>query len=415
MKKNIFLVSYSGGHITIMDLLCEKLIKDPELDIRLLALTGAYPKVINKYPFGVVKKISDYVDLFDNEIDEIIQYGLDLIEANYNQNIGLSRWDTIMYMGLSYFSLVKEVGVKKAEEAYKLKGRQAFGAKLVAKTILEHERPDLVVVTTSPRFEYAFVEAALELGIETMQISDLFGDNKTLPLARHIVTMNNAVSEKIKLKDDQRIEREYHAIGQPVFDQTKNAISNIDGEKVKERVQLQAYDHILLFSPVKNIKYDRNLAITGYGPLEEICEPIFEVLDEVINAMKVAVIVRPHPNDPVTLYEKYFKNKKGYYYFPNDSLNLFESISISDAVLSYHSTIVLQAVISGKQGFTYNKCPQEKYIVGEYQKPPFIYSEDYEVLKANLKEKLPNQVIELDDFYKFGSTERISKLINTII
>ena len=66
------------------------------------------------------------------------------------------------------------------------------------KNILEYEKTSLVVTTTSPRFEEASLIAANELGTETIQILDLFGELYPLPKANHIICMNNYISESLK-------------------------------------------------------------------------------------------------------------------------------------------------------------------------------------------------------------------------
>ena len=78
--KKIFFVSYGGGHIKIVDLICRQLVDRAGIEVRILALTTAYAQVIDRYGPIHVKRVSDYLDLFDDSIDSNVSVFPDMID-----------------------------------------------------------------------------------------------------------------------------------------------------------------------------------------------------------------------------------------------------------------------------------------------------------------------------------------------
>ena len=112
--KKIFFVSYGGGHIKIVDLICRQLAERADVEFRILALTTAYAQVIDRYGPARVKRISDYLELFDDSIDDILRCGLKLVGDNHNDKIGIPRFESLAYLGLCYHDLVRRYGEQEA-------------------------------------------------------------------------------------------------------------------------------------------------------------------------------------------------------------------------------------------------------------------------------------------------------------
>ena len=107
-KKKVFFVGYGGGHIPILDIICESLLDTQKYDVKILGLTAGYPAISGKYSSDVATCISDYYFLFDEEIETILKYGVRIFKENYNKDIGISKFDTIMYLGLSYYNNIQK-------------------------------------------------------------------------------------------------------------------------------------------------------------------------------------------------------------------------------------------------------------------------------------------------------------------
>ncbi len=83
--------------------------------------------------------------------------------------------ETAAYLGLSYYDLEVRLGKDNAAALYAQKNRQGFEPVTIMRRALEKYRPDLLVVTSSPRAEKAAAHAARELGIKSACLVDLFG------------------------------------------------------------------------------------------------------------------------------------------------------------------------------------------------------------------------------------------------
>jgi hypothetical protein len=109
----VLFVSYGGGHINIINEVIKEIIKYKNIDFKVLALTTAYDKSVSLFSNKYIKKISDYKDLFKKDIEEINYYGSLILEDNYNASSGISKEDTLIYLGLSMFELVQTHGEQK--------------------------------------------------------------------------------------------------------------------------------------------------------------------------------------------------------------------------------------------------------------------------------------------------------------
>lgn len=125
-RKNIFIVCYGGGHINIIELIVDELIKNKNYNVKLLALTTAYLKVKDKYDNNILKSLSDYLFLFDKNIDIIFQNGLKIFDENYNVSTRLSKLEILSYLGLSYSESIDKLGKKKAQKEYIKIRRESF-------------------------------------------------------------------------------------------------------------------------------------------------------------------------------------------------------------------------------------------------------------------------------------------------
>lgn len=82
--------------------------------------------------------------------------------------------ETLAYYALGLRDLVERLGQDKAIEAVQSQGRKAFEPVSIMSRYLRKTRPDIVITTTSPRFESALLKAGRGLGIPTLAIGDLF-------------------------------------------------------------------------------------------------------------------------------------------------------------------------------------------------------------------------------------------------
>ena len=412
MRKVLF-VSYGGGHINIINEVIKEIIKYKNIDFKVLALTTAYDKSVSIFSDKYIKKISDYKDLFKKDIEKINYYGSLILEDNYNASSGISKEDTLIYLGLSMFELVQTHGEQKAFDLYNKKQRQAFLPIKTMKKILEYEDISLVVTTTSPRFEEASLTAANELGIETIQILDLFGELYPLPRANHIICMNNYISES--LKKQGLIKNKYYHFGQPAIEKTVKNILSVDKVIIKNKLELNSNKTLLYATQKPNI-YNEDFSYHNFAGYETINDNIFSIFEFLYEKYNINILVRLHPNEDFNDYKKWF-DKYNFVQYINNKCNLEESLAICDVLLNQASTVSVEAISANKDVFTFKYHLDKTFPLPAVMNEPFIFSDGFEELKQKLSLYFENKLKtkKTGNFLALDSVENIVKLIGDLV
>lgn len=412
MKKVLF-VSYGGGHIKILSLIADALEKSEGVDFKILALTTAYKTAIIHFP-DKTTGLLDYTLLFNTHRLEIANYGKSLLSENFNPDSGISEKETLQYLGLSMFDLVHKYGKKRANELYNRKKRQAFLPVEVMKKILQYEDTDIVVSTTAPRFEQASLIAGNQLGIETIEILDLFGELYPLPEAKHIVCMNKSVSDS--LKQQGLIDREYYHYGQPAIEKSCKAIASIDSHVLKQHLGINK-NTVLLYATQQPNVYNEDFSYAGFAGYETINNSVFSIFERLHENFSIDILLRIHPNESINDYQ-FWLDKYPFVKYINNELNVPESISVCDALLTQASTISVEAMVAGKQVFTFRYHLDQTYPLPGVTMKPFIHANGFEDLESKLlhflQNDLPNYRRKNVDFLPLNSVENIVKLIEKI-
>lgn len=412
MGKVLF-VSYGGGHINIINEVIKEIIKYKNIDFKVLALTTAYDKSVSLFSNKYIKKISDYKDLFKKDIEKINYYGSLILEDNYNASSGISKEDTLIYLGLSMFELVQTHGEQKAFDLYNKKKRQAFLPIKTMKKILEYEGISLVVTTTSPRFEEASLIAANELGIETIQILDLFGELYPLPRANHIICMNSYISESLKRQG--LIKNKYYHFGQPAIEKTVKNILSVDKLQTKNKLGLNN-NKVLLYATQRPIICNEDFSYYDFAGYETINDNIFSIFEFLYEKYDINIIVRLHPNEDFNDYKKWFDKYK-FVQYANDKCNLEESLAICDVLLNQASTVSVEAISANKDVFTFKYHLDKTFPLPAVMNEPFIFSDGFEELKQKLSLYFENKLKtkKTGNFLALDSVENIVKLIGDLV
>ena len=412
-KKNIFFVTYGGGHANIIDLVVEELLKNTNINFKILALTTAHNNLTDKYSDAIVKSVLDYYFLFEDIQDEVHKYGTLLLKDNYNAESKISKEEIVIYLGLSFFCLVDDHGYDKAIKLYNRKKRQAFLPIKVLEKILKYEKSDVVVATTSPRFEYAAILAGNILNIKTIQILDLFDQLYPLPAAKHLVVMNESV--KKGLVNQGLISNKYHILGQPAVEKTVSSVKKVDIQKTIKKLNINNENKFLFLATQRLISVNKEFEVLKFMNYELTYDVLFPILEKISYIYNVNVIIRLHPNENFKDYKKYFDRFK-FLRYTNDILSLEECIAISDIVLVESSTVALEAIACNKKVFTYKQDNEVYYNVPAFKKRPFIFSNNLKELEENLISFLKGN----DNFYRStefmpsNSVKNIVKLIKKV-
>lgn len=411
MKKILF-VSYGGGHIKIVDLICRQLAERADVEFRILALTTAYAQVIDRYGPNQVKRISDYLELFDETIDDILRCGLKLVGDNHNGAMGIPRFESLAYLGLCYHDLVRRHGEAEAGKQYAEHGRQAFLPIDALRRIIEHEQADTVVATTSPRCEQAALIAGNELGLKTVEVLDLFGEVYPLPEAKHIVALNDDVVETLcglGLED-----RSYYPLGQPALEETVRRVADVDVLACKARCGISLDKKVLLLATSRPVVFGDDWALKRELPYEAVYDRLFEILTGLAEAFDVQILLRHHPSESGSDYEP-FISRYPQVKLLNQQFDLYESIAMADYVLAGNSTVSVEALLCGKISLTYMHDLDEGFPFPRVQRPPFVFSRGFRQLEENLRDVLAHgHPFDLQRFYQPGAAEKIGDLLLTL-
>lgn len=165
---HVFLTSYGGTHVEAMIPLIKEL-ENRDIQYSYLALTIA--SVVAQKRGIKHSRISEFVSPNASNIEK---YGRMLLEAHHNAGSGIQEEDSLAYLGSLLSDTAEIVGIDRALSMYRDSGLNAFTPVNTAKKILREVQPDWVVATASPRMEAAMLRAAVELGIPSLCMVDLF-------------------------------------------------------------------------------------------------------------------------------------------------------------------------------------------------------------------------------------------------
>lgn len=334
--KKILMVCYGAGHVKIIENIYNELIKEKNLKIEILALTTAqnYLKE-KKIPY---KKIENYYKKYEET--NIFEIGKKFIE---NLKLEYNDFESILYYGYSISELYEKFGEVTTIEAYKKYGRWIFLPINFAKKVLEYEKPDILITTTSPRMEKAFLLAAKYKNIKSIYIDDMLGlDNNT---KIEIIEYLNDKNYEPNFGDYNFVSCEYAKENLLKFTKNKIIVTGQPNFDVVQNYDKKTNDNL-------NIETSRKIITLLSQPYEDQKEYLLKVF-EVLDKKDYYLILKKHPNEKenYNILLNNFKNLK------KNSLvlekNLYESILKSDLIVHRNSTSALEANILGK------------YIIGE--------------------------------------------------
>ncbi|HWI81351.1 UDP-glycosyltransferase [Ramlibacter sp.] len=164
--KQVLFVCYGSGHVRMVVPVAAALRARGLAQVQILALTTAAP-VVRAAGLPLLQ-FRDFIQPGD---EPALRRGRELVaQLQGVQDLAESE----AYLGLSFADLEAELGEAEARRRYAQLGRQAFLPVRTLTRILERTRPDLLVVTNSPRAERAAAIAAGRAGIPGVCMVDLF-------------------------------------------------------------------------------------------------------------------------------------------------------------------------------------------------------------------------------------------------
>jgi len=333
--KKILFVTYGGGHSKLILPIVKQLQALAQYEVISLALTTAANDFSKEnIDFKGFKDILPFYSI--QEQNSCITYGKKLAEKN-----GAVNYDeSIAYLGISYFELVKEYGEEEAQKLYENKGRAAFLPTNALFKFMSAIEPSLLVTTVSPRAEEASILAAKKLNIPSICINDFINKNSANRISRIEPDITCVINENVK-KQLAKLNStlDIRVTGNPAFDRL--ALSTIDKKTVKKQLNIKG--PVVLWAaqrehsvhPFTNKKGDVKLP-----------RKVESALYDIAKSSDVNFIFRSHPNYPVdySIYNSYVIDGNLY--------SLDELLHIADIVITISSTVGYEGLILGKKLIT---------------------------------------------------------------
>lgn len=324
----VLLVTYGGGHAKIIEKIYEELSKTNKYEIVLLGLTSAVPYFKKK---GIsVKSIADYDYKVTCRIEDVLE-----LMPDYKKNIHMTQAEHERYNLISIDNLLRQYTFSQAKILLEKFSRRVYLPVDFMTHVIEMEKPDLVITTTSPRMERAALISAKKLKIKSISIEDLFAERRDIDISidkylgtklysetygDYIFVMNQLVKDKLI---DYGIDSSRVFItGNPNFD------------------NLLKYNKMTIKSNYNNRKQN-NFKLLYLAQQSVYFDLIVSELKRIVNYNKYYLTIKLHPNQRNT-YSNSFNIT-----YTNE--NLYENILSADLAITEYSTSGLEALIINKK------------------------------------------------------------------
>lgn len=333
MCRNILLASYGAGHAEIIAQLAQALIARGD-KVRILGFTTAYHAFKAKgLPVVSVEALLDPAE------DQIYLDAADEFCGAMTHPY-ITQAETRAYFAIGLRDLVLEHGWDTALDMTRQLGRKAFLPVDGLARFLKKNPVDIVVSTTSPRFEHALHIAARRVGTPSLAIGDLF-----LTTERKWVTAPDYAPYLAVICDELRDEiiaegfcaRNIRTTGNPAFD--KLAPGPDDARRraeLRASIGLDERERVVLWpgpgSACSSSGKPFNMAQDVVAALEPCCR----------RTAGLRYIIRPHPNFPVAL-----PKEAAHGILDSGLFTPEEAILVSDVVCFDISTMGLQGALAG--------------------------------------------------------------------
>ena len=284
-----FLVSYGAGHAEIMIRVAREL-RERGHSPTILGLTTAYAQ-FRRAGLDAL----DVTALLRPRHRRFLQEARSLsLNASHPD---VSGDQSVAYFAIGLADLADQHGDEEARSIVEELGRKAFLPIRTFEEYFEATRPDVVVTTTSPRFELAAARAARRAGVPSLAVADLF-----LIHERKYVADPSYADAVALLCEQVRIElgelgmepRRLHVTGNPAFDALADPLLTSRRGELRARLGFDNEDRVVLWPGAASQRsplYERHCLNPDQAlyHLEEFC----------VRTPAWRYIFRPHPNAPL--------------------------------------------------------------------------------------------------------------------
>ena len=335
-RLRVLMASYGGGHAAMLGPVAQEL-RTCGVDVDLMGFTTGRAALERAgLEAGSVTRLLDPDPGADEPYRRAVQA---LGPLGSHPDVRPEESEAYFTVGLR--DLAERVGLEQALLRVAEEGRTAFTPVSVMARYIARSRPDLVVSTTSPRFELAMLRAARQEGVTSVALGDLFLiDERRWILsgdyAEHLTVISPVVAEA--LKHDGLSGTETHVTGNPAFDLMQPKPTD-DLRRSELRRRLGVEGRTVILWPAAQLGAVANDQRPYASP------------DQVVHAMEqicrldpeFTYILRPHPNAPFSLPAGAVHG-----ILDHGLLSAEEVLLLADLVCVEVSTMGLQAALLGK-------------------------------------------------------------------
>jgi hypothetical protein len=339
-RKGILFVAYGNGHITKVAPVV-KALEAVGVQCWVMALTLGYTQAqrLGLKPLGY----KDFLDLVDS--DRALSYGRTLWPENRHPDV--DEFESCCYLGVNYLEWVDTHGPEVAAQMYAKAGRRSFLPVRFIGKIIDFLQPSVVVSTSTPRSEQAAIVAAVQRGIPSLTMLDVFANPHDTyrfhtVYADRITAPSQMAAQQLR---DAGIEpSRIRVTGCPAYDSAGDARHVVAGASLKRGLGWDGL-HVLLWAGAleqggPNVPAE--YSDTGFGEIVER-----QLRQWVQQRPDVALIVRYHPTQYHLFQDQGAQTRV---YVSNPTLDpLYPQLHAADTVLVQTSTVGFEAALVGKR------------------------------------------------------------------
>lgn len=354
MTKTVLFVTYGGGHVAIMLPLLKALrAQEPGVRCVLLALTNGYPRAVaaGEQPLGY----KDLLHLVDR--DAALAWGARLHGGNRSPDV--SEAESQAYLGINYLDLEAQYGEAGAAARYAEKGRYGFLPLHFMRRLMAHLQPDAVVATNSPRSEEAALRVAVERGIPSIGIVDLFGMDSDPFVLRDVKPDHTCViaeSVRARLLARGFAPGRVHVTGNPAFDGLFLPASRERAEAFLHERGWEGQQMLLYIGAWEPVAHPSTDVPPGRSfPIE-----VEGILRSYVRARpRTALVVRYHPGDWFEYPRQPAEPQVHFSEPPKEPIHPL--ILAASVVVTANSTVGLEAAVAGKPVVSIENSPAVRH------------------------------------------------------
>lgn len=348
-RSRVLFVSYGGGHVSmVLPVIRELERSGADIECLQLALTTGHLKARAVRP---ALGYRDFLHLVDREA--VQRWGQHCSAGNTSPDVPLD--ETIAYLGINYLDLIAQYGEGGAAQRFAAEGRYGFRPLHFMRRLIDAIGPDLVVATNSPRSEQAALEVAVERGIPSLGMVDLFGldsDSYVLRVVKPKYTCVIAESVRQRLLQRGFNPEGVVVTGNPAFDGLSDPQNLARAQEFLTRRGWQGKKVILnagawepMAHPATDIPAGRSFPIAIEGILRSY----------VRQRPDTALILRYHPGDWFE-YPRQADDPQVHFSEPPHE-PIHPLILAASVVTNTNSTVGLESAVAGKPVISIENSP----------------------------------------------------------